>query len=358
VSRASQARRIAVAAAYGGGSIGLLGIGAYGLLLAEAKLARRWIGAPTSEPPLADGRHGDGDGPAIRLALLGDSSAAGLGVHDPLETPGAAIALGLSAASGRQVELANVAKSGAESADLERQVPLALEHAPEVALIMVGANDVTHRVRPALAVRSLQRAVTKLREAGCEVVVGTCPDLGTVEPIQPPLRWIARRASREMAAAQTIAVVEAGGRTVSLGDVLGPEFAARPGEMFGPDRFHPSAEGYAAAAAVLLPSVRAAAGLAPSEEEVPDQARGEGVLPVAEAAVEAADEAGTEVAGVEVGGRERGPWGRWALLRRRILRPAPTAGRDAADLVTRHGLPEVDLPPGESARQQHSAVAQ
>lgn len=325
MSRASQARRIAVAAVYGSGGLGVLGVGAYGLLLAEAKLARRWIGEPTSEPPRADGSYGlvrDGI-PPIRLALLGDSIAAGIGVHDPSETPGAVIALGLSDASGRPVWLVNVAKSGAESSDLERQVPLALDAAPEVALVMVGGNDVTHRIKPAEAVRSVQRAVRKLRAAGCEVIVGTCPDLGTVEPIPQPLRWVARRASRQMAAAQTIAVVEAGGRTVSMGDILGPEFAARPGELFGPDRFHPSAEGYAAAAAVLLPSICAAVGLAPAEEEVPDGARGEGVRPVAEAAVEAADEAGTEVAGVKVGGRERGPWGRWALLRHRLRRPVP-----------------------------------
>ena len=56
-------------------------------------------------------------------------------------------------------------------------------------------------------------------------MVGTCPDLGTIRPIAQPLRAYARRLSRELAAAQTIAVVAAGGRTVSLGDLLGPEFA-------------------------------------------------------------------------------------------------------------------------------------
>ena len=87
----------------------------------------------------------------------------------------------------------------------------------------------------------------ELRAAGCEVVVGTCPDLGAIRPIKPPLRWLARRWSRQLAAAQTVAVVEAGGRTVSLGDLLGPAFEADPDRMFGADRFHPSAEGYARA---------------------------------------------------------------------------------------------------------------
>ena len=63
-----------------------------------------------------------------------------------------------------------------------------------------------------------------MREAGIEVVVGTCPDLGTIRPIAPPLRQVARRWSRRLAAGQAIAVVEAGGRAVSLGTILGPEF--------------------------------------------------------------------------------------------------------------------------------------
>ena len=75
-----------------------------------------------------------------------------------------------------------------------------------------------------------------------------------------PLRELARQWSRRLAAAQTIAVVEAGGRSVSLGLLLGPSFAA-PGELFGRDRFHPSVAGYASMVAALLPSVAAAAGV-------------------------------------------------------------------------------------------------
>jgi lysophospholipase L1-like esterase len=224
----------------------------------------------------------------------------------------------------RRVRLTSFAKSGAQSSDLEDQVTRALEVRPHVALIMIGANDVTHRVWPSVSVRQLEQAVRRLREAGVEVVVGTCPDLGTVEPIAQPLRWVARHWSRQLAAAQTVAVVEAGGRTVSLGDLLGPEFRAQPREMFGPDRFHPSALGYATVALALLPSICAALGYWPAdEEEEPDEFRGEGVLPVALAAVEAVEAAGTEVAGTQVGGRDRGPRGRWALLRHRRREPLP-----------------------------------
>ena len=131
---------------------------------------------------------------------------------------------------------------------------------------MIGANDVTSRTRPADSVRHLADAVRRLTEAGSEVVVGTCPDLGTIRPIAQPLRTLARRWSRQMAAAQTIAVVEAGGRTVSLGSVLGPAFASDR-DMFSVDEFHPSAVGYAQAAAVLLPSVADAVGVWPASAD-------------------------------------------------------------------------------------------
>lgn len=331
MSRARVARRIAAGAAYGGGGIGLAGAAAVGLLLAEVRLARRHVGNGTSNHvPNADGRYGrlyatPGESP-LRLTLLGDSTAAGQGVHRAGQTPGALLASGLAAVAERQVEFRNVALPGARSDDLDRQVALVLADpalAPDVCVIMIGANDVTNRMPATRSVRHLSSAVRRLRTAGAEVVVGTCPDLGTIEPVQQPLRWLARRASRQLAAAQTIGVVEQGGRTVSLGDLLGPEFAANPRELFGPDNYHPSAEGYATAAMAVLPTVCAALGLWPAEEERPDVTRREGFLPVARAAAEAASEAGTEVTAA----MPTGPKGPWALLKRRRRRRVPEPDR-------------------------------
>ncbi|NHC45831.1 SGNH/GDSL hydrolase family protein [Motilibacter sp. K478] len=320
----------------------------YALLRAQAKLARRRIGQPVDNSPDADGVYGGHFAAApLSLVVLGDSSAAGLGVHRAEETPGAVIAAGVATVARRPVRLTRVAKVGARSDGLERQVTAALQATPHVAVVMIGGNDVTHRVRPSASVRHLVEAVGRLRQAGCEVVVGTCPDLGTIQPIAQPLRLLARQWSRQLAAAQTIGVVEAGGRTVSLGDLLGPEFAARPLEMFGPDRFHPSAAGYRAAAEALLPSVLAALGLAPAGEDTPDARRGEGVRTVAEAAVAAADTAGTEVTGAAVAGRERGPRGRWALLLRR--RPEPVDTSEATGTDDGGGMPGGTTGDGEPA---------
>lgn len=305
----------------------MLGAGLYGLLVAEAKWARRSIGVITEDPPPdATGWYGRGRrGPAIKIALLGDSSAAGYGVDTVQETPGAHLASSVSAYADRRVYLRAVAVVGAKSSDLAEQVDRVLPSEPDVAVILVGANDVTHTVLPSQSVRHLAEAVRRLREAGVAVVVGTCPDLGTVRPIMPPLKQLAREWSRRLAAAQAIAVVDEGGRSVSLGSILGPEFDAAPAVLFGPDQFHPSADGYRSLADVLAPSTLAALDLVPEEDAAPEVWRGDRVMPVASAAVQAAREPGTELDGTEVGGSQRGLRGRWVSLRHRRRQPSAEA---------------------------------
>jgi hypothetical protein len=157
--------------------------------------------------------------------------------------------------------------------------------------------------------------------------------------VAQPLRTLARRWSRDLAAAQTVAVVTAGGRTVSLGDILGPEFEQRPHEMFAQDRFHPSAAGYARAAAVLLPTLCSALGL--FDEDVVlglDRSRGERVTPVSRAATSAVRNPGTEVSPTDIGGQTRGPLGRWAVVLHRV-RPSQLPGWEPKRRETARNTP-------------------
>ncbi|HEV2347828.1 MAG TPA: GDSL-type esterase/lipase family protein [Actinocrinis sp.] len=325
-------KRVVAAAAVGGGGLTVLTGASIGLVMAEAKLARKAIGHTVDAPPRADGLFGEhlarvsstydthpttlgaststhpntasstkstagsitngttdtvapththptASAPVpspvptpahahahaperpLRFAILGDSTAAGYGVEHADQTPGALLAAALAAHAGRPLLLANVARIGALSEQLCEQIDALLadgpENAPQVAAIMIGTNDVTNRASLTEAAEQLGEAVTRLRAVGCQVVTGTCPDLGTIRPIQVPLRWLARRWSRRLATLQARAVHDAGGRSVPIGALLGPEFAARA-ELFGPDRFHPSAEGYATAAAAMLPALAAA----------------------------------------------------------------------------------------------------
>lgn len=315
----SRLKNVATTAGYASAGVTALGMLATGVVIGQALIARRTIPAAEHPPPRCDGRYGfEHKGEAVRLAVLGDSSAAGYGVDAPRKTLGALLATGLAEQLRRPVDLRCVAVVGAQSRHLAPQIERLLDDPPHLAVILIGGNDVTHRSNVPVAVRALGDAVRALRMMNADVVVGTCPDMGAIEPIQPPLKWLAHRWSRQLAALQTIAVVEAGGRTVSLGDLLGPQFAADPQRMFAWDRFHPSADGYLAAAGVLLPSmVSALAEPAGPRPAVPD---GAGVRNLYAAAAKAAEQSGTEVAPATVAGRERGPHGRWAHLRRRAWR--------------------------------------
>lgn len=334
VTRASRARRLVTGAMYGGGGVGLAGAGLVTLLRQEARSARRQVESrrAQADPPTGNGVYGRGRGKPLVLTVLGDSSAVGLGVDKATQAPGVLLASALTELAERPVRLVRLAVSGAVSERLAAQVDLALAEHPDVAVIMIGANDVTSRARPAASVRNLAEAVRRLVGSGCQVVVGTCPDLGTIRPIRQPLRVLARRWSRQLAAAQTIAVVAEGGRTVSLGSVLGPSFASDR-TLFSSDEFHPSAAGYAAAAAVLLPSVADSLGVWPASADRGLRMRRDTVRPVAQAAAKAAGRTGTEVQATEVRGQETGPRGPWARLRRRRPPelPSPEQAQDMAD---------------------------
>jgi lysophospholipase L1-like esterase len=332
----SIARRVARLALFGGGGAGALGAGMYGFLRFEGSLARRSIGDLANGAPHADGHYGASyPGEPLSFVVIGDSAGAGLGCDTPDETPGALLASGLAEIAERPVRLRTLAYSGARSEHLPNQVDDALTSHPDIALIIVGGNDVTHKVRPSTSAGYLDDALSRFHAEGARVVVGTCPDLGTIEPIPQPLRWIARRLSRQLAAAQMVTAVEAGALAVSVGSILGPEFSAAPGDMFATDRFHPSAAGYAAVAAALLPSLASALGLWTDEDSGAAAEEEQAILPAAVAAEEAAELSGVEVVGTSVGGRERGPRGRWARLRRRTGVPhddVPTALRDGSEI--------------------------
>ncbi len=260
--------RTGIALAVLGSVAGGTAYGARELLHRQAAQARRAIGKPLGEDAPAADRHWKRKyGAPVDLLLLGDSVAAGLGAEKPKHTLGGRLARGIAVNAERSVRLRTAAVVGSESSMLAAQLAsLPPAYRPDVAVVVVGGNDVTHRVPVAESVRHLAEAIDHLRARGAEVVVGTCPDLGALRPVPQPLRALGSRASRQLADAQRAVALERGARVVSLAHVVGPFFITNPDEMFSLDRFHPSAHGYKRTAKAMLPSVLAALGVV---EEVP-----------------------------------------------------------------------------------------
>ncbi|GGN27670.1 lysophospholipase L1-like esterase [Actinoplanes campanulatus] len=240
------------------GAVGGVALIAGEMLAAKARryakptmgLALRTSMGPQSAPPL-------------RLVLLGDSAAVGVGVEWLSDTVGGQLARLLadgSAETGqRHVLLSSVGVAGSRSSDLATQVARSLlGDRPDVAVVLIGTFDAASGRGPEDAADHLGQAVRRLRSAGVQVVVGTCPDLGAARSMAPPLRQIAGLVGRRMARAQARAVTEAGGVVVDLAAETGAVFRADAGTLCY-DGFHPSADGYRVWAHALYPAVSKAA---------------------------------------------------------------------------------------------------
>jgi lysophospholipase L1-like esterase len=193
----------------------------------------------------------------LSFAVLGDSIAYGQGASKPADTVGARLAAELAAA-GTRTEVRVFAVPGANSQALAGQVRQATAWRPGLALIIIGANDLTRFVAPELAAAQLGDAVRSLRGAGAEVVVAPAPDLSVVPWVPEQMRMVVRAGSRLMQQAQTAAAITAGARVADIGQDSSVGFAADPA-LFSSDRFHPSSAGYAVIASALTPAILAAA---------------------------------------------------------------------------------------------------
>lgn len=193
----------------------------------------------------------------LRFRVLGDSLAAGVGCTHAEQSIGHVLAGALRAA-GHRVDLSVHAVPGARSADLGPQVRAAVAAGLDLALVVIGANDLTRLTPPDIGARLLQDAVAALATAGARVIVVTAPDMGVLGHVPPAFRDLVSQASRQYATAQATAATAAGATVAHIGPDVFSRFASDE-RMFSADRFHPSAAGYAVIAQALTSYVLAAA---------------------------------------------------------------------------------------------------
>ena len=194
---------------------------------------------------------------SFRLALIGDSLAYGSGAAGPRDALGPRLAAALTDA-GYDVELSVLAVPGSVSRDLAAQVRRAAPLDVDLAVVVVGANDLARLVPPAQSAAALANALADLRAAGTDVVVVPAPDMSTVPWVPPALRPLVQVASATLQRQQA-AVARANGAVVAaVSDAVAAAFGTDPA-LFSADRFHPSSAGYAHIAQALVPHVVAAA---------------------------------------------------------------------------------------------------
>jgi lysophospholipase L1-like esterase len=149
-------------------------------------------------------RHGVvGTGPTLRLLIVGDSSAAGVGVVSQREALAGQLTVRLAEACGARVEWRLVAQSGLTTAQtlhlLQREAPA---HA-DIAVVVTGVNDVVDQVPSHHAVSARESLANWLRNAlGVHhVTFAPLPPIHQFPGLPQPLRWVAGTDARRHNAA-------------------------------------------------------------------------------------------------------------------------------------------------------------
>jgi lysophospholipase L1-like esterase len=207
------------------------------ILLAQARWLRRTaLRLPEAAGP-RKGVEGDGDSVAepLRILVVGDSSAAGVGVIEQAHALAQPVAKLLAARTAKRVTWQLVAKSGVNTREALELLKYSDLDPADYLVTALGTNDVTSQRKPAQFLRDyISLADTLRRRTGAVgMVVTGLPPLRILPAAPHPLRWYLGRyaihldqALREWAEQDSMA------RYVSL------DWAAHPKDM-AQDKFHP-----------------------------------------------------------------------------------------------------------------------
>jgi lysophospholipase L1-like esterase len=145
--------------------------------------------------PEADGeRAGEvGRGPLLRLLILGDSSAVGVGVARQHDALSGHLSRALARQCGARVRWQLLARSGITSALCLQMLEAEFSGVADVAVVVLGVNDVVDQVPSQRAVNARQSIANRLRNAHgvAHVVFAPLPPVGRFPGLPQPLRWVA-----------------------------------------------------------------------------------------------------------------------------------------------------------------------
>lgn len=198
----------------------------------------------------------EGASPPIRLAVFGDSTAAGVGAKRHEEALAGLLGAAVADRTGRGVSWRAVARSGATSRTVRDLVPALVDGdvwRPDVVVVLIGVNDLKNlrRLRDwDQDVPALLAAIRDVTGDATLIVSGMAPVI-RFPALPHPMRAVMAVRARAMDQVLRRAAED---RYVSVN----PEMIG--GDFFAEDGFHPSSHGYRTWADELAePVIRAAA---------------------------------------------------------------------------------------------------
>jgi len=177
----------------------------------------------------------------LRLLVLGDSTAAGVGVDSQADALPGNLARSIAAHSGRGVEWTAMGANGATARDLrEKFIDAAAAESYDIVFLTVGANDaLTLRSRAAFG-RDIRSLLSRLRAASPQatILMSSLPAFFRFVLLPNPLRFNLYLHSQSLESQARSIVSRTPGAHMS------PPPPPYTDGFFASDLFHPSAIGY------------------------------------------------------------------------------------------------------------------
>ena len=216
-------------------------------LMRQARRARKRMPSLPEALGKRSGLEGAGDVPdLVRLLVVGDSTAAGVGVTSMRDALPPQLSAILAVRRGCTVAWTVSARTGATASVTAEELVPAAPIEQDIAVVLVGVNDVlkmTPRQTWRASMDRLVDALEKHLRPGGQIVLSGLPNLWQFRAFPQPLRavlaWHGRALDREV---RQIAKRRQGVSHVAMPPVSWPE-------QFAEDGFHPNAAAYRALAA-------------------------------------------------------------------------------------------------------------
>ncbi|MFF2014259.1 SGNH/GDSL hydrolase family protein [Streptomyces sp. NPDC058195] len=187
----------------------------------------------------------------LRIAVVGESTAAGCGVESHEDGFTGQFARELSARAGCPVDWTVRGRHGATARRIRYRLVPEVDSGLHVVALLAGVNDVLTRRSPQDWGDDLEAVVGELAQRADQVLVTGIPPFAEFPSVPKAMgRYLGERATALDEVAQRVCAETPGVTWIGSTNVLpmGPDFFAR-------DRFHPSAQGYSEWARVVAGKV-------------------------------------------------------------------------------------------------------
>jgi lysophospholipase L1-like esterase len=201
-------------------------------------------GTPVAKPDISRKTQVFGEGPVLTYVVMGDSTSIGQGTS--YEKSIAQLSAKYLAKT-HEVAFTNIGISGATAATVLRdQAAVAAHLHPDIVLLVVGANDITHLTVLSNLERSMRLIVATLRATAPDVriILTGSPDMGSIPRFPWPVRQISGWRTKQVNRTIQDVADELHCERLLIAEKTGQEFRKNP-RLFAVDKFHPIAEGYA-----------------------------------------------------------------------------------------------------------------